>query len=466
MRENNKDRTKIGKISNGVKYTLQEEELIERINWYIRVRWITILGVFVVVLFVSRALKMPLHTASLYAVTFIIAGYNLLFLLYAKKLVRGERPGEVLKRANRFANIQISFDLVSLTALIHFSGGIENPFFFYYIFHMIVASMLLSRRASYLQATLAIFLLGGLIGLEYFRLIPHVYLEGFVKSDLSQDKVYILSILFVFATTLYISVSMATSISKKLRQRQRELAEANEKLIKQDRLKSEYVSYVLRVSHDIQEDLSSIQGCLKVISAGFVGVVNEKQSELIRRAEYRTSTLLHFVRDVLGLSRLKSVRLLEGEITSLPEAIQAALDSMSIRPEDRNIKIELDLPSELLKVRISETHLKELIVNLVANATKYTPEKGEIQIRAKEQESDILVEIQDTGIGVLPDDRDKIFTEFYRAANAKAVERDGTGLGLPIAKQIVQNYGGRIWVESEGEGKGSKFYFTLPKVSS
>lgn len=446
-----------------MKYTLQEEELIGRINWYINLRWIAVCGVFLTVLFVSKFLKIPLHTTPLYTATFIIVGYNLLFLLYTKKLLKSKKPGEVLKKANYFANVQISVDLISLTALIHFSGGVENPFIFYFIFHIIVVSILLSRKASYLQATLAIFLFSGLVELEYFRFVPHICLKGFIKTDLSQDKIYILSIIFVFATTLYISVSMATSISQRLRQRQRELTLANERLIEQDRLKSEYVQYVLRVSHDIQEDLSSIQSCLKVISAGFVGDVDKKQIEMIKRTEYRTSTLLHFVRDVLGLSRLKSFRALEKKTTSLSEAIQSALMSMSIRPEDKDIKLELDLPTELSKVKIDEINLKELLVNLIANATKYTPKKGEIKISAKEEEENILVEIQDTGIGVSPENIDKIFQEFYRADNAKAIERDGTGLGLPIAKQIVQNYGGSIWVESEGEGMGSKFCFRLPK---
>ena len=444
-------------------YSLQEEELIERLNWYIRLRWIAVLGVFITILFVSKFLQIPLHTTPLYRVAFIIAGYNLLFFFSAKKILKEKKPGEVLKKTNLFANLQISVDLFALALLIHFSGGVENPFVFYFIFHMIVAGIILTRRAAYLQATLATALFGGLVGLEYYGLIPHICIDGFIKEDLCHDKIYVLAIFLVFASTIYISVTMATSVSKRLRQRQQELAEANLKLIEQDRLKSEYVSYVLRVAHDIREDLSAIQGCLKLITGGFVGPVEGKQDQLIRRAEKRTLTLLDFVKDVLSLASLKPVRDLEMKPTSLPIIIREAVENMYIHSERTRVKLSLELPEDLPEVNINQAQIKELVINLVTNAIKYTTPGGMVRIKATAEDKGVRVAVSDTGIGVKPEDKEQIFKEFYRADNAKKAELDGTGLGLTIAHQIVTSHGGDIWVESPGEHQGSTFFFTLPK---
>lgn len=441
------------------RHTFEQEVLIQRIKWLIKLRWIAVIGVFITVFFTNNILQIPLHTSCLYSIALFIALYNALFLFISKKMTEIKEP---FKFANRFANFQISLDWVSLAFLIHCSGGIENPFVFYFIFHMIVAGILLSRRACYIHATFAVLLVGILMVLKHYNIIPYYCIGEVLFQDIHKNKIYELAIYFVFITTVYISVFMTTSVNKELRKKRRELVEAHENLKEQDRLKSEYVSHAIRVSHDIQAHLAAIQSCLKVISAGFVGKVASKQEELVKRAEYRASTLLHFVKDVLSLSRLKAVGALEMTAVSLPQAIRDATESMYIRPEERGVKLILDLPKGLPAVNINEVQIKELVINLVANAIKYTPKGGRAKVSAKEYDDSILVEVSDTGIGIPPDDLDKIFEEFHRAENAKNVERDGTGLGLTIAKQIVEDHGGKIWVNSK-LGEGSTFSFTLQK---
>ncbi len=441
------------------KYRFEREELIRRINWLIKLRWFAIIGVFITVFFFNRILLVSLHTSYLYSIVLFIAFYNAIFLFISRKMAMIKEP---LKFANRFANFQIFPDWICLALLIHCSGGIENPFIFYFIFHILVASILLSRRACYLHATFAVGLVGMMMSLEYGELLPHFCLDGVIPLDLHVGMTYGLTIYFVFVTTIYISVFMATSVAEELRRKRLELVGAHEKLKEQDRLKSDYVAHSLRVSHDIQADLGAIQSCLKVISAGFVGKVASKQEELVKRAEYRTSTLLHFVKDVLSLSRLKAVRKLEMTAVSLPRAIRDVVENMYISPEESGVELTLDFPEGIPLINIDEVRIKELIINLITNAIKYTPEGGRVKVTAREHDDSVLVEVSDTGIGIPPEDSDKVFEEFYRAENAKKVERDGTGLGLPIAKQIVVDHGGKIWVDSK-LGGGSTFSFTLPK---
>jgi signal transduction histidine kinase len=101
---------------------------------------------------------------------------------------------------------------------------------------------------------------------------------------------------------------------------------------------------------------------------------------------------------------------------------------------------------------------------MLLNAIKYTPEKGKVSLTAAEQGDNILIQVSDTGIGIPPDEAVRLFEEFYRASNARKIERDGTGLGLSIVKQVVERHGGKVWAQNDPQG-GSTFSFTLPKVS-
>ncbi|MEW6009096.1 MAG: HAMP domain-containing sensor histidine kinase [Candidatus Omnitrophota bacterium] len=437
---------------------IQKESLLERIYWLIRLRWIAIVGVITTILFVKNALLIPLVTAPLYGVISFLGIYNLIFLLYLNRLKEKKKPNLVLI-ANRFANIQISLDLLSLTLLIHFSGGIENPFIFYFIFHMIIASILLSRRASYLQATFATLLLISMVGLEYFGILSHHYLEGFSLRGLYTNKLYIAGVSFVFVSTLYLAVYMASSISEKLRLREQSLKQANLLLEEKDRIKSEYV---LRVSHDIKEHLSAIQSCLEPVEDGITGELNLKQKDLIQRAVERTGKLLFFVKALLEISRIKLSKEIEMDYFSLKKTIADATNFIDTRAKNKIISIEFKIDPGLDLIWGAQIYIEETIANLLANCVKYTLKNGKISLEAKDRGNSVLIKVTDTGIGIPKEEIPKVFDEFYRASNAKELERDGTGLGLAIAKQVVERHKGKIWVESE-EGKGSTFYILLPK---
>ncbi|MCM8778537.1 MAG: HAMP domain-containing histidine kinase [Candidatus Omnitrophica bacterium] len=432
-----------------------QEQLIERIHWLIRLRWIAVAGVILVILFVSQILKFPLPISPLYTIAIIIAIYNLIFFILLSSL----EGKETFIIVNRVANAQISLDLLSLAGLIHFSGGIENPFIFYFIFHMIIASILLSRRASFLQATFAILLFCIMVISEYFGIFPHYCLKGFIINCQHNNLIYIVGVSFVFITTLYIAVYMASSISVRLRQRERILEEANALLREKDRIKSEYV---LRVSHDIKEHLSAIQGCLEPVVAGITGELNPKQSDLLQRATERTVKLMFFVKALLEITRIKLSKELKMDYFSFKDMLSESINQIISRAKDKNISVSSTIEPTIDRIRGAKEYLQETIVNLLANSVKYTPHNGKIDINVMDKGNYIFIQIKDTGIGIPKDELPKIFDEFYRASNAREVERDGTGLGLSIAKQIVERHQGKIWVESE-EGKGSIFSIELPK---
>jgi len=425
-----------------------------------------VIGVVATVLFVEKAVGLSLPVFPLYSIAALLGAYNLVFFIWIKSVdpVSLRALDISMSRAkqsliNRIANTQIALDLLSLTALIHFSGGIENPFIFYFIFHMIIASILLSRRASFLQATFTIFLFNSVVFLEYAGLLPHYCLKGFVPYTLHGSPLYIFGMNFAFISTVYIAVYLAASISGRLRERERSLKEANILLEEKDRIKSEYV---LRVSHDIKEHLSAIQGCLGPVRTGITGELNPKQRDLIERADDRTDKLMSFVRALLEITRIKLSRQIEMGMFSLRETVEDAIDLVEARAKDKNISINVNIEPDIDKINGAQIYIEETIANLLANSVKYTPNGGRVDIAVKNKGDSVLLQIADTGIGIPKDEIPKLFEEFFRARNAKKIERTGTGLGLSIAKQVIERHNGRIWVESE-EGRGSTFSILLPK---
>ncbi len=442
-----------------MKSVTETTTLVRRAFWLVRLRWIATVAVCIGTYFAGNVLGIKLQDPILYSIAVLLALYNLIMLLLLNYMTREKRNIRGLP-VKTIINFQISADLLILTVLLHFSGGIENPLSFYFIFHMIIASILLSVRDSYLQATFAVLVFGLLILLEYLQIIPHYCLIGFVEQCSHRSKLYIAGIYSVFSTAMYIVVYMASYIATRLKRAEEDYRVANLLLRKKDHIKDEYV---LRVTHDIKGHLAAIQSCLDVVAKKLVGPLNEQQQDFIGSADKRTRKLTSFVKALLRLTQIRLSNNLEMEVFSLKDKITAALNTAEAKARDKSIALKSNIELTEDKVLGNQLSIEEVITNLLFNAIKYTAQNGEVEINAKNENDCVLVEIIDTGIGIPREELPRVFDEFYRASNARKIEKDGTGLGLAIAKQIIERHNGKIWVESK-EGIGTTFSFTLPKA--
>lgn len=435
----------------------QDIRLVERAYWLIKLRWIAVAGVGLTT-FLTHLVLPSLQDVALYGIAILLALYNATVLLLLKRLTRSikKTPVPVVKK---LISVQISVDLLILTVLLHFSGGIENPFVFFFIFHMVIASILLSVRESYLQATFAVVIFGLLILFEYLQFINHHCLTGFVTHCLHRDGHYIFGTYFAFVITLYLVVYMASHIARRLRKAEQAHRQANILLQEKDHIKDEYV---LRVTHDIKGHLATIQSCLGVIVKRLVGPLDDQQADFINRAYSRTVKLSKFVRTLLKLTQMRLSNELEMDVFSLGDAVKNVVAAVESKADDKQITLSCNAESSEDKIFGNQFSIEEVITNLLLNAIKYTPAKGTVDVNLKDGEDCMLVEISDTGIGIPQEEQSKIFREFYRATNAREIERDGTGLGLSIVKHILERHGGKIQVESK-EGCGTTFQLTLPK---
>jgi signal transduction histidine kinase len=432
--------------------------LIKRAYWLIKLRWIAALSVGIGTYFTSNVLAITLQDLALYSIAILLALYNMTVWLLLNYLAKEKCniQGSLVKTIIHF---QISFDLLILTFLLHFSGGIENPFSFYFIFHMIIASILLSVRESYLQATFGVLLFGLLIFFEYLQFAPHYCLRGFTEHCSYQNELYVLGTYFVFTTAMYIVVYMASYISTRLKKTEKACREANVLLLRKDRIKDEYV---LRLTHDIKGHLAAIQSCLGVLAKKLIGPLNEQQQDFVSSAHERTVKLASFVKALLRLAQIRLSNNIEMEIFSLKNTISSALDTVGTKAQDKSIALKSNIALVEDKVFGNPLSVEEVITNLLFNSINYTPAGGIVKINVKENANCVLVEIIDTGIGIPEEELPKVFDEFYRATNAKKIEKDSTGLGLSIVKHIIERHSGKIWVNSQ-KNVGTKFSFTLPK---
>ena len=182
---------------------LMRMELVERIYWLILLRWIAVLGLFITTYIASGVFDVVTWVAPLYIIGIIIGLSNAGFMFFIKVLRK-----KTFSSVQKHAGIQIMLDLLFLTCLIYFAGGIENPFIFYFLFHVIIAGILLEKKYSYMQATFGVCIFALLISLEYYAVIPHQPLKIFSTfafgKELWRSEVYILGIFFALASTIFI----------------------------------------------------------------------------------------------------------------------------------------------------------------------------------------------------------------------------------------------------------------------
>ena len=246
-------------------------------------------------------------------------------------------------------------------------------------------------------------------------------------------------------------------LQKEIAAKKSELEAANRKLQQLDKIKSDFVS---NVAHEFRTPLTIIKGNVDLVNKGGLGNVAPAQKELLDGAISIVNRLSRLVNDLLDISRIESGKMeLKKEPIDINAIIEQNLVTFDKAIKDKKQKLQKDLARDIPRINADEDKVTQVFVNLLSNAMKYTPESGQISIKTVNLEKEIMVEITDTGEGVAPDNLDKIFDKFTRVT---AEKKEGTGLGLPIAKDIVSLHNGRIWVKSE-LGRGSQFYFTLPK---
>jgi signal transduction histidine kinase len=238
---------------------------------------------------------------------------------------------------------------------------------------------------------------------------------------------------------------------KELEQKTRELQAASQH-------KSEFLA---NMSHELRTPLNAIIGFSEVLGERMFGELNEEQEEYLKDIHASGQHLLSLINDILDLSKIEAGRM-ELELTdfNLPATLDNALTLVRERAGRRGIALHLTVDERLTQIHADERKVRQVVLNILSNAIKFTPEGGRIDVRAVPRDEAVEVSVSDTGVGIAPEDQEAIFEEFQQVGTSdKKVE--GTGLGLALSRKFIELHGGRIWVKSQ-VATGSTFTFTIP----
>ena len=223
--------------------------------------------------------------------------------------------------------------------------------------------------------------------------------------------------------------------------------------------------FLASMSHELRTPLTSILGLSEVLQEEYFGKLNSKQKEYLNDIHESGQHLLLLINDILDIAKIEAGKMeLELGPVVVKELLENSLIMIKEKAGKHNIKLDVDLAPEIkgLKIQADERKLKQIIFNLLSNAVKFTPDGGRIQLGASCEDEKLAVAVTDTGIGISLEKQEKVFQEFYQVEAGLRDKTPGTGLGLPLSRKMVEMHGGEIWCESEGEGKGSRFVFTIP----
>ncbi|PIR92813.1 hypothetical protein COT99_04275 [Candidatus Falkowbacteria bacterium CG10_big_fil_rev_8_21_14_0_10_43_10] len=321
------------------------------------------------------------------------------------------------------------------------------------------------------------------IAVELFAvlLVIITFLEIFTAASTSE----IFARVIIFIVTLVFSILLIRSVLKEIKRREEieelaaELAQANkryEKINKKlqkanvelkhlDDAKSEFISIA---SHQLRTPLTAIKGYGSMLLEGDFGeLANEKQQKAIKIMAISSDRLTNLVENLLNISRIESGRMKfdfkPGDLNKLARDVH---DSLKKNAEDRGLYLKFKEPEEALPpVEMDDEKIRQVVINFIDNAIKYT-KKGGITVSVFKKGDHLECCVADTGMGVSQEEQSKLFKKFARGKDAFLINTEGNGLGLYVANMMVEAHKGHIWIESEGEDKGSKFCFSLPLADS
>ena len=245
-----------------------------------------------------------------------------------------------------------------------------------------------------------------------------------------------------------------------------ELHKARQAAVSADVAKS---SFLAQMSHELRTPLNAIIGFSEILEDQTFGPLNERQLRYIGHVNASGRHLLELINQILDLSKVEAGKMeLHVSRVNIPQLLESGFIMIMEKARKHRIEIALRIESELSKTQIQadELKLRQIVFNLLSNAAKFTPDGGRIELSAWKEGSELIVSVSDNGIGLKPKDLEHIFVAFEQLDSSYARRQQGTGLGLTLAQSLVELHGGRIWAESEGEGKGSKFTFAIPIIAA
>lgn len=430
--------------------------------WLIYLRYVSVAMLVGLIILGELLPMLQLESVPIGILALVTLLYNLIFHRTHPLLSEGYAPFNGL----HYALLQMICDFIALLVLLYLTGGVESPFFYFFIYHVIVGSLILPRQVVSLLIVVTIAAIGTGAVMEMNGTIPHYAIGGYFASPQYTSGIYVASHVTVLSLVLLISNYLANSISKELYLRERSLTIAYKKLEDAETTKSRYV---MSVVHDMKTPIAAAMTYLNMILDGSLGRVPEAFERPLERSRIRLNNAISIVNDILQLTQLRLAEKPEIAQVNLTELIDEIYQEMRILFVAKKIRFSTWINSDKdIFVEGERKLLKLALANVISNTHKYTDRDGRVEIHIQKQDDAVTIEVADSGIGIPAEEQKKIFQDFYRSSVAKEKGIEGTGLGMSVVLHIIRQFNGSIDVQSPSrladgpERQGTAFFITLP----
>lgn len=424
-----------------------------RLDWFNKLRWGAVLGALATA-FISRASSTYSPPfASLLVLVVVLGALNTAYVWRNRRIPPTDIAAEL-----KVVKLQMLGDLLVLTMLLNLTGGIENPLQFLYVIHVVIASLLFKGREIFQIAALAIALFcGSAIG-ERLGVLPHYHIPS--ASPVAHELPFLLMSLSSFCLVMLVSAYIGARIMKHNRSIKDELVARQGELIEADQAKMNFFRFV---THEVKSPISTAQSAVETALELGGARMEPAIEDLLSRAVGRLEQASGMVRDLADLTRTGKIQQEHLRWVDLLDVTNRVVAQNEDTAARRGQKIAVEAPEAGLQIVTMPSMIEKIVANLVGNAVRYNKDGGRVTVRLQTAGDRTRIEVQDEGIGIAPDEQERVFDEFYRSQAAIQMTNLGTGLGLPLVKKFVADLGGSITLEST-VGVGSRFSVELPKL--
>ncbi|MDD4179291.1 MAG: HAMP domain-containing sensor histidine kinase, partial [Candidatus Margulisbacteria bacterium] len=342
-------------------------------------------------------------------------------------------------------------DMLLVTIMVHFTGGIESPLMLAYIINPFTNAMIGRIFMAYLLALGVLIMFTTNCVLEALFIIPHYHVSG-LPSNLYLNLQYTSFTAVALFLVITLIVSLVTFLVNKLAEKEKKIAE----------LSDARIDFMNQVMHETKNPLTSIIGYTDLALNGTLGSLQGSIQEPIKIVNRQSRRMLDLVNDLLNIARIESGQYkIEKKPIYPVKIIESVIEEMKPQVDAKKVTLVQQVNSNLPMVELDETKVLQVLINLLSNSLKFSAEGKNIYISAQVKNKELEIAVRDEGAGITATDLPHIFEKFYRASKEN-VQIKGTGLGLALSRAIIEAHGGKMWATSDGLGKGSTFYFTLP----
>lgn len=413
--------------------------------WFIKLRYVAVAMLLFFIILPEYFLGIVFSDTqqkALLIITFSILIYNLFFHYIRQYLKHDADSFNPL----HLSILQMISDLAALMLVVYFTGSVESPLLYFFVIHMIVGSLILPGFVIYTFAVVIVLAFWSITAGEYFAILPHHHVSGFLPFSLHQQFNYVIAIDVGFAFLIDMVVLIANRMAKQLYIREQQLLESIEKINAAEKEKQKYISGIV---HEIKTPLAAVQSYLDLVLQKFLGPLDEVVEEKLVRAKRRSEEAIDLINNVLRISKLRLEDSFSAEDVNIPSVLANVIRIAKVNAEAKGVKISVRHNRKEKKIVKGDPLLIQIALsNVINNSIKYNHIDGVVEVDVDEDKNNLVIRVCDSGIGIPKDEFDKIFNDFYRASNIKQMGLEGAGLGMSVVKQIVEKHGGKIKVES------------------